>query len=500
MDPQRTLDAMDPSYESEAPSLGSLLKPNLLSEWSWTLGYTAILSTVTVLRYHVWLATGWDMGFNLQALWLLAHRGVLAVSPYIGHPVLADAASYILVLLAPLYSVGGVGFLLVLQAFALGLGYVFARRIAERLGVAPQWAHLVGALYLIYPTVLGANLYDFHPDVLAVPLLFAVIWTALEEKWIWYAVLLLFALLVKDTMPIVVVGLGITMLLRRNWTVGVLTLLAAVGTLGLDVLVVIPRLLHGTMTQWLTDYGGLGATPSDFVLHVVRDPLVLVAWARQVRSWEYLAWILGPVAVLVALGRGRALSAFWVPVLFMLETNLLANSGITTDPFNQYTLFAVPFLFAVVLEGIAGAELANPAWRRAAGVLPLIFLLMFVWHVHGPDWSDQPANSRALTAAADMIPRDARVVAPNVLAAYFADRAWEGLPANVIGTTLPKGTYVIFNATDPLALVDPDPAGSDGAVLRAVSRAGYAKIIYRRDHVIVYKVNRPVAITPRGAR
>jgi len=464
------------------------------------LGYTALLTTVTVFRYHVWLATGWDMGFNLQALWLLAHKGVLAVSTYTGHPVLADAASYILVLLAPLYSVGGVGFLLLLQAFALGLGYLFIRRIAEHFGVEAKWSHLVGVIYLIYPTVLGANLFDFHPDVLAVPLLFAAIWAALEKKWVWYGVVLILALSVKDTVPVAVMGFGVVLLVRRSWVAGVLTLLAGMGVLALDLFVVIPHLLHGSTTQWLAYFGGLQSAPSVSLGQIWRDPLVLLHWVKELRSWEYLAWLLGPVGVLIALGRRQALSAFWVPSLLLMETNLLASPGVMTDPLNEFSLMAVPFLFVVALEAQRGLKRFGPAVRNASLSLPVVLLLAFVWHVHGPDWSDRPPNSQALAAAAVLIPRDAPVVAPNALAAYFADRPQVNVPSTVIGRTLSRGTYVIFDTADPLSLVDPDPAGTDGEVHRAVSAVGIARVVFSQDQVTVYRLVRRVKLpSPGGA-
>ena len=490
---------MGPNQVPEAASLGSLLKPNRLSEMAWALGYTAILSTLTVLRYHVWLATDGDMGFNLQALWLLSHRGVMAVSTYTGHPVLADAASYVLILLAPFYQVGGVGLLLLLQAFSLGLGYLFIRRIAEHLGVRAGWAHIAGVVYLIYPTVLGANLFDFHADVLAVPLLFALIWAAFEKKWVWYVILLILALSVKDTVPIVVIGLGITLLLRREWLAGALTGAVGAAVLLLDVLVVIPHLLHGTMTQWLSYYGSLGATPSAFLDHVLRDPTLLLSWVKGLRNWEYLIWIFGPVAVLLALGWRRAISYFWIPALLMLEANLLANSPVTTDPFNEFSLLVIPFLFVVVLEALKGVDGASLRMQRGALLLPLVLLTAFVWHVHGPDWSDRPTNSQALTAAASLIPQEAPVVAPNVLAAYFADRPQIYMPSAVVGTILHKGTYVIFDASDPLALVDPDPAGTDAAVLKAVNVSGAAKVVFNQDQVSVYEIVRPVRVTTRGS-
>lgn len=479
MDPQRTLTDLNPAQAGDAEPLGSLLRPDRLSQWAWTLGYTALLSMLSVFRYHVWLAAGYDLGLFRQGLWLIMHKGLLAASTYTGHPILADGASYILVLLAPVYQVGGVGLLLVLQAFAFGLGYVFIRRIAEQVGVSDKWAHVAGVIYLLYPTVLGANLFDFHPDAFGIPILLALIWAALAENWLAYGVLLVASLLVKDTVPILLLGTGIVLVIQRRTGWGIATLIAAALGYGADAYWLLPQLTHGAVSPGAALYGPFGI--------VLSHPQHLLAWVRSLHDWEYLVWMFGPVAALAAAARRRALNPWWIPVLLFLEVNLLSPSAAMTSPFNEMSVLVVPFVFVAALIGLRAHRV--PARRLTSGVAAIAtaFFLVFTWHDYHVNWTLQPSNASALAQAAALIPRDAPVVAPNFAAAHLADRAEEWLPASA--GALPRGTYILL---DPAATTRVTPPSVYAGYLRIVSNKANAVTVYSQSQVTLYRLLRPV--------
>ncbi len=489
MDPQLTLSRHD---KPDAEPLGSLLKPDRLSAWAWTLGYTALLSTLSVLRYNLWIAEGDDLGLFRQGLWLIAHRGLLAPSTYTGHPILADAASYILVLLAPLYQVGGVGFLLVLQAFAFGLGYLFIRRIAEQLGVDQRWAHVVGVVYLLYPTVLGANLFDFHPDAFGIPILLALIWAAVAENWLAYGILLVVSLLVKDTVPILLLGTGAALLLQRRPAWGVVTL--AVGALGfaLDALWLIPNLTHGPMVLWGAYYGQFGATPQTGIADILTHPQLLLTWVRSSHNWEYLVWILGPVGVFVLIVGKKALNPWWIPVLLFLETNLLSSTPVVTSPFNELSVLVLPFLFGATLVGLQGSSKPGRRQTAIAAAIAVAFLVVFAWHDYHVYWTYRPPNTAQLAEMAQIIPKDAPVVAPNFIAAHFADRSKEWLPAVTIGQQIPRGTYVILDSAVTTGLTSPSVYA---AYDRLLGTKGTAVVVFSQTQVTVYRLLRPITPT-----
>jgi hypothetical protein len=482
------------SPEPGAPALARA--PDGRRTLAWVLGYTAVIAGLSILRYRLWLATGWDLGVFEQDMWLALHRGLGAVSTFTGHPFLADAASYVLVLLAPLYAAGGPASLLLLQAFCLGLGYWFLRRIGEALGVPPRAAHALGVLYLLDPTVLGTSLFDFHPDVLGVPLLFGAIWAALRRRPLAFAGFALAAILVKDTVPLLLAALGLALLLQRRWLWGAATVAAAAGAELLDVHVVIRGLMHGApMVQWVGLYSRLGPTPAAGLAHLLWDPLALLSWTHRRRAWEYVAWMLGPLVPALAAGPARLLNAWWLPALALMEANLLSPAPVMTDPFNQLTVLAVPFLFAA-----AAAALAAPRRGAAGGdaprwpwfALPGVLLGVFAWHEYRTAWRPLPQDPGALRAALRVVPAAAPLVAPNFVAPHAADRPQLWLAGWPLPALRP-GTYVLLVAGPA-----PGGVGSEAALARlerAVTAPGAARRRFAEGGVVVYRVERPLPPT-----
>lgn len=470
-------------------SVGSLLVPERLSVWAWVLGYTAILSSLSVLRYHLWLATGYDLGMFEQGLWLILHHGLHAVSTFTGQPILADAGAYILVPLAPFYAVGGLGFLLVLQAFCFGLGYYFIRGIGASLQVDPRRAHLLGVVYLIFPTVLGANLFDFHPDALGIPILFALIWAAIERRWGLYLLAALGALLVKDTVPLLLFGLSITLTVRREIFWGLLTLAVSFVAAYIDLKVLLPNFAPAGMAQWPALYGYLGASPSAGVSHLVQHPTLFFNWLHRERAWAYLVWLLGPFIGALWASRTRLLNAWWLPALALLDANLLAAGNVMTSPFNEMSVLAVPFLSVGVLSGVARPTIAwRPRETAIWMVVPILLLAVFVEHQYRTNWHTMPSNSQQLVTAIHQIPPGVPLVAQNQVIAHLADRTHEWTPNRAVSRRLPAGTYLLLDRQLPPTT----PNNYAATIEKATQRKGHGRVVYAESGVILYKLTAPL--------
>ena len=478
------------------------------------VGYTVLLTTLSLFRWQHWFATGWDLGFYQQGLWALWHRGPGAYSSMTGEPVIADTASFVLWLLAPFYHFLGTRFLLVLQSFSLGLGYWWIQQIGHDLEVSSAQSRLVGLVYLLFPALLAANLYDFHPDVLAVPLLFAAVHYALKERWLAYAVAVFLALTVKDMVAVAVVGLGISLVwgsARRVQMIGAATIVAGLAWLFATTAYLIPLLAGHPMSQWSAYYGQYGATPIQGVKTLLSHPWRFFGWAMAKRPWEYLVWIFGPLLGIVGLGvRKVGREARWIIAgLVVLEINCLSRFPAQTSPFDQYSLFALPSLFVSGLVGIRASStwaatmkgpkgrfsrmMAMVESRRLAVALSIsgIFLLVMAWHLHDTTWHGTPPNQPQLRYAASLIPRSSPVVAQNFLVPHTANRA-DVAVANTLGSVvLKRGTYVFLDekfstGTTPPAMV----AQWTGFF------AKHEKPIYRKDGVSLFKIVRTV---PTGA-
>lgn len=417
-------------------TIGSFLVPERLQIWAWVLAYTAVMSSLTVLRYHLWLANGWDLGLYQQGLWVMWHRGVLAPSSYTGQSILARGGSLVLLLFAPLYAIGGVGLLLVAQALCLGLGYLFVRRVAEFLGVHPSMAHLFGLIYLIFPTVIGVNLTDFHPDVLALPVLFAVIWTGLRDRWIWAAVLGVVAALVRDTVALPTLVLGVVLIFQGHQRSGLAVVGAGIAAYVLDTRLLIPALTHGAAIQLIP---GLAAATV---------PALLAHAGVQLRTYEYLGVLLLPLAVMTGIGWRRALNPWWIPALLVMGFNLLTAAPAFTDPFDQFSVAAVPFLMmgAVVAASSLSERMPRPR-RQLAMVLPLLLLLVVLYHEKHVAFPAGPQNLAQVEAAAALIPAQAPVLTQDFVAPHLADRAREAVASSNYHPELVAGTYALFDTT-----------------------------------------------------
>ena len=466
-------------------SIGSLLVPNRLGVWSWVFGFTAILTTLSVLRYDLWLATGFDLGMYEQGLWLIWHEGIKAASSFTGHPLLGLQAAYMLVPLALVYHVGGTGALLALQSLSLGLGYLLLRRIGETLGLPDRTAHLVGAVYLIYPVVLGSNLFDFHPVVLAVPLLLAAVHAALRRRLLTSAIWLVLALCAADTLAIPILFLALALLLRRQTGAGLVAAGTAVAFALLDGLVILPHV--GGPAAGVRGVLAAAGIPAGTAR--------LVQWPHSLRSWEYLIWMLGPLAGLLLGGWRRALNPFWLPALAVMTTNLASSAAAATSPFNQWSVSAVPFLFVAVLAALPDGKVAlrhgKGRLRRLWLVGPaMVFLGVFGWHQLRTNWHTLPHRVAVLAAEATAVPADAPLVAQNFALPQFANRPLLLLPTLALRRALPAGTYILL---EPSVTTGTTPATAIAALESQVGDIGRPSILYQQSGIMLERTTAPVA-------
>ena len=460
-----------------------------LPPWLVVAAYTVVLTGLCLFRFQHWFATGWDLGFYQQGLWAIWHHGLWARSSFIDEPVLADTASFVLWPLAPLYHYLGTDFLLLLQTFSLGLGYWWIQQIGNDLGVSRVMATVVGVLYLLFPALLAANLYDFHPDVLAVPLLLAAIHYAMKEKWVAYVIVVVLALAMKDMVAVAVIGLGLSLILGRDrgpkvW--GLVTVAVGVGWLFGTTAYLIPLLSGHAMNQWSAYYGQYGSTPIQGAETILGHPWLIFGWAVETRPWEYLIWIFGPMLGILGLGR-RSFDRDWrwlAGALLVLEINCLSRFASQTSPFDQYSLFALPSLFVTALVVVKSVPWDWAAWRtRGAVGISLLFLLVMAWHLHDTTWRGWPSNRPELVQATAMIPKAVPVVAQNFVLPHVSNRG-KAIDANTLGSKkLVIGTYVVL-----------DPEFSTGNTPKALVRSWTtllsqkARLVYGKDDVYLFKI------------
>ncbi|OQA55147.1 MAG: hypothetical protein BWY42_01545 [Candidatus Omnitrophica bacterium ADurb.Bin277] len=319
----------------------------------WTLGLFLIfgaLWTASSLLRHAAFDSSFDMAIFTQAIWNTTRGDWFYSSIKGGISLLGDHFSPFLAVLALPYKIWPEpGFLLAIQAFSVASCVVPISRIVKRSGQSPAWAVLFCLLFILYRSVRNSVRFDFHPEVVAMPLLF---WSFffLEEKRAWRASLFLaLALMAKENIAAVAFGLGVYALIKKEQQTGfgIFWVLASGIYLYFIVNRVIPAIsgapyayLGGNFTEWIR----LGWGP--LATHLLKSS-----------TFSYIAAIYGPLAF----------TSFLAPLqliltLPILAQNLLSRNEMTRDLLFHYAAPLIPFVFISSVTAISKIRSGRRYW------------------------------------------------------------------------------------------------------------------------------------------
>jgi uncharacterized membrane protein len=358
--------------------------------------FVASFAWLTWLTHARFGTFGFDLGIFDQGVWLLSRFR----DPFVtirGLPLFGDHASYILVLVAPLYWIwADPRLLLLLQVVWLAIPAVSLYLIGTRRLGSPLAGLAVAAAYLAYPALQWASIWHFHPETLAAGFLGLAALAADRQRWRAMAVWLGLGLLCKEDVGLVVAGFGALLWITGHPIVGRRTLAAGLGWFLLTVLVLIP-LTNGRPSPHLElNFGITGSGPT--VVVEAAPTLAENIWKNvtQGKGATYLLLIFAPFLGLPLLDPRWLLPAA-PPILL----NLAATHGYQQEIRYQYLATAAPFL---ALATIAGLRVV--AGRRvvlASLLVALVAVAGFVDYRVGPaPWSNdfpRPAEDGPLTQA-----------------------------------------------------------------------------------------------------
>lgn len=176
--------------------------------------YVVILSIICSKRYFCFQYNDWDFAIYTNAMWNLIHGQ--ASMNLLNETLLHDHASFIAYVIAiPYFIFRHPVTLLVLQSLALGISafpvYLVAK---DKLG------HIAGLIitliYLNYPAIYYANLYEFYFEAFALPFLGFAFYFLLENKKILFILMLVGACSCKENIPLTVAAMGVFGLTRPH--------------------------------------------------------------------------------------------------------------------------------------------------------------------------------------------------------------------------------------------------------------------------------------------
>lgn len=329
------------------------------SLWLMMLGAAAVLMLCSSLRHSLFQSNAYDLGIFDQAVYMISTGAEPFVS-LIGFHALGDHGAFVLYPLALLYKLfPSVYWLLAVQAIALASGAYFVWHLAVDYGLKRSQAIALGWVYLLYPVVFNANLFDFHPEVMAVPALLGAIWAARRRHWLGFLAAVVLVLSCKAVLSLTIAALGLWLLLAQRRSFGFLALVLGVAWFGISTQVIIPA-FSGEEAQAVGRYSYLGDSVLGIVQNLLLQPQRVLSYLFTAANLEYLVlllvpfiWGLSPRHLLPLLGAG--------PTLFL---NLLADHQPQKDLTHQYALPMLPFFLVAIMAALAAERgwLRRPRW------------------------------------------------------------------------------------------------------------------------------------------
>ncbi len=451
---------------------------------------TLILAIASSVRHGLLQSNAWDLGIFDQPLYLLS-QGLPPISTIINIHILGDHAAWIFYPLSVLYRlVPAVHWLLAVQAIALAVGAIPTWYLAQQAGLKQAQANAMAAVYLLYPLIFNLNLFDFHPEVIALPLMLTAIYMARAKRILWFSVCVVVALGCRDALSLTIAAMGIWLWwFEQRRVCGAIAFGAGVVWFLVATQVIIPH-YQPLGIPGASHYREFGNSIPEILLNIVLRPDILV---RSLFTWPnlgYLCVLLAPVAW----GLNWGHFAPFVAAIPQLAMNLLSIHLALKDLVHQYSLPILPFL----LVSVMGALAAERTWFQQPRRIVLWSLAGFValgqFYLFGARYLSTIDTWQASRAAIAQIQTTAPVLAPAALVPHLTHRPVIHVVASGEVAIADYG-YVLLNLRHPGRVSSPEAAAQLRD--RAQQSSGF-HLDYAQDDVYLFR-NTALVPTPPQA-
>lgn len=314
------------------------------------LSAAALLFLFSSARHALLQSGAFDLGIFDQAIYLIS-QGQTPISSYLGFHILGDHAAFVLYGLAGFYGIyPDVHWLFAIQALSLASGGWFTWLLARQSRLTDDQARNVALSYLLYPALFNANLFDFHPETIAVPVFIAAVWTARTRQLFPFISCLLLIVSCKAVLALPVIALGIWFLwIERKATYGYVSLVLGISWFLLTTQVIFPLFKSGTHAA-LNRYHYLGESIREIALNLIVQPHLIL---DRLFSWESLAYLI-LLVVPIMWGLSIRNLVYLLPAAPVVLLNLLSNYSLQRDLIHHYSLPVLPFLILAMIHTLRG--------------------------------------------------------------------------------------------------------------------------------------------------
>ncbi|MDX2229034.1 MAG: DUF2079 domain-containing protein [Leptolyngbyaceae cyanobacterium bins.349] len=451
-----------------------------------------ILFIASSVRHGLLESNAWDLGIFDQPLYLLS-RGLPPISTIINVHILGDHAAWIFYPLSLLYWIyPDVHWLFLVQAIALAAAAVPIWHLARQAGVAAGQTRAIVIAYLLYPLIFNLNLFDFHPEVIALPLFLAAVLAARLKQLGWFIACVVVILGCRDALSLTVAAMGVWLWgfeQRRGY--GAIALVAGLLWFVIATQVIIPY-FQSAGVLGTSHFAEFGDTIPEILVNLVLRPDLLLPKVVNGPNLGYLALLLLP------LGWGlswRHLTPL-VAAIPQLAINLISSSTALKDLVHQYSLPIVPFLVLSVIAALAAGRsfLQQPRYIVLWSLVGFLALAQYpLFWTRYLQRVDTWAASRAAIAR---VTTEGAVLAPAALVPHLSHRPLIKVIAQPT-IRLEEFDYLLLNRRHPGRLSSPEVV--DQLIDRAAQQSTFQLQFQQDDVYLFHRTNLAVAAGHKAA-
>jgi uncharacterized membrane protein len=372
---------------------------NWLKSYPVTIGIIvagAILFICSSVRHWLYQSHGYDLGWFDQVIYLIS-IGQNPIVSFGGFHILGDHAAFIFYPIALFYKIHpDVHWLFAIQAFALASAGLPLYYLSLQAGLNRHQATTIVFAYLLYPLVFNKCLFDFHPEVIAVPCFLIAVLVARSKKIIAFILTILAILSCKSVLSLTVIAMGAWLILFEQRRIhGSIAIALGLAWFIVSSQYIIPA-FSGAEPAALSRYSYLGGSIAEITRNLIFKPNLVLGKIFSTDTLEYLVFLSLPLAW----GLSPKYLAPLVSTIPMLMMNILSTASTQRNLVHQYSIPILPFLFVAIVGTIA-ADRAFLKTRRNILIWSAIAFILFskvgyFWSTYLSSIDTNPATTIAI--------------------------------------------------------------------------------------------------------
>ena len=396
---------------------------------------------------HALFQSSFDLAIFDNAVYLIS-QGEKPFVFFRGLHILGDHAAWIIYPLALLYKIyPDIHWLFFIQALSLSLGALPLWHLSRATGLSLSQSNTVALVYLLYPAIFNVNLFDFHPEVIAVPAIFgAILAVKLERIW-WFVSAIILILSCKAVLALSAIAMGLWLLLsfKSKYKYGIIAIVLGCVWFAIATQLIIPA-FSGAEAAAVDRYGYLGDSVLDIAKNLLIKPNLVLGKIFLVSTLGYLLLLALPVCWGLSVQHLMPI----VGALPILLINILSESPSQRNLVHQYCLPIIPWLFVMLIMAMSSKHVWLKSQRHILIWSVVAWLALAKYGYFGSIYLQTWDTWGATRTAIALVESSGGVLTTSDIAPHLTHRSLLGLIGNNLDyEELGKFEYILLNLRHP---------------------------------------------------